>query len=297
VRIDLHCHSTVSDGTDSPAQLVATAAANGLDVVAITDHDTTAGWQEAEDALPPGLTLVRGAEFSAMSPDGHGGYCLVHLLAYLFDPESPAIVAEHARLRADRRRRVRIIAERLADAGLPIDPPKFMETLPEHGTVGRPHIAQALVKVGLVSTVDEAFAKYLNTIPGPAGREPANIHRERIVRKDTLIHDAIDMVTQAGGVTVLAHSFAHQRGPTITGGVIADLAQHGLTGLEIDHPDHGPEERRQLTHLARDLGLLVTGSSDYHGTNKTVRIGQETTDPDMFETLIGKATGVSVVTG
>ncbi|TWE23857.1 hypothetical protein FHX69_5159 [Prauserella muralis] len=283
VRIDLHTHSTVSDGTDSPAELVATAAAAGLDVVALTDHDTTAGWQPAIQALRPGLRLVPGAELSCESVDARGRRVSVHLLAYLFDPTAPPIVAEQQRLRGERRRRLRVMAARMAEDGLPVDPDEILGLLHPDAPAGRPHLAQALVRAGLVSTVDEAFADYLGSRRG-----------YYVPRRDTPVEEAIDMIGAAGGVTVLAHPFAESRGPIVTPEVIAALAERGLSGVEVDHPNHDAATRAELRGLAKELDLVCTGSSDYHGTNKTIEIGQETTDPDQFEALAERATGAAV---
>jgi predicted metal-dependent phosphoesterase TrpH len=286
VLIDLHAHSSCSDGTDTPAELMAAAAAAGLDVVAITDHDTTAGWAEAAEAVRPGMRLVPGAELSCESPDGLGGTVTVHLLAYLFDPESSALRTEQSRLRAERRMRLRRMAERMAADGFPVDPDDVMDRLPADSPGGRPHLARALVRGGVVQTVDEAFAKYLGT--GSSYHVP---------RTDTPVRTAIGMIADAGGVTVLAHPFARRRGPIVTASVIADLADLGLAGVEIDHPDHDQPTRERLRALAADLSLVVTGSSDYHGTNKVVRLGQETTAPEMLDALVDKASGAQVVVG
>ncbi|WP_211225485.1 PHP domain-containing protein [Amycolatopsis nigrescens] len=285
MRIDLHAHSTASDGTDSPAELVAAAAGAGLDVVALTDHDTTAGWGPATDALPPGLTLVPGAELSCVA-DEQGRGISVHLLAYLFDPASAAIVAEQQRLRSERRARLRTMAMRMAADGLPVDPDEIFALLPEDAPAGRPHLAQALVRAGLVKTVDEAFAEYLSNGRG-----------YYVARQDTPVETAIEMITAAGGVTVLAHPYAYSRGWTVSAETIAKMAGHGLTGIEVDHPTHDPAARTELRGLASELGLLRTGSSDYHGTNKTIGLGDETTDPEEFEALAGKASGANVRVG
>ncbi|WAL64852.1 PHP domain-containing protein [Amycolatopsis cynarae] len=286
MRIDLHTHSLVSDGTDTPAELVHTAARAGLDVVALTDHDTTAGWAAATEALPPGLTLVPGAELSCVSEhDGERGIS-VHLLAYLFDPDSPAIIEEQRRLRDARRRRLRAIAARMADDGLPVDPEEILGLLPPDSPAGRPHLAQALVRAGLVSTVDQAFAEYLG-----------NGHGYLVPRQDTPVGDAIRMIAAAGGVTVFAHPFARSRGRVVSADTIAELAEQGLTGLEVDHPNHDERTRAELRGLARELDLVQTGSSDYHGTNKTTPIGAETTDPEAFEALVAKASGAQLAVG
>jgi 3',5'-nucleoside bisphosphate phosphatase len=286
VRIDLHTHSNASDGTDTPAELVANAAAAGLDVVAITDHDTTSGWAEALAALPAGLRLVRGAELSCLSPDGRGGYCSVHLLAYLFDPVAEAVAADQARVRAERRNRLATIAGRMAADGLPVSADDLLAGLPADSTAGRPHIAQALVRAGVVSTVDEAFERYLN-----------DRGRYYVASSRTPVESSIEMINSAGGVTVLAHAFAHHRGTTVTAEVIKDLAGVGLAGVEVDHPDHDPDDRRQLRDLADELSLITTGSSDYHGSNKVIRLGDETTSPEMLDAIVERASGVEVVTG
>ncbi|TCP49282.1 hypothetical protein EV191_109104 [Tamaricihabitans halophyticus] len=284
--IDLHTHSTASDGTDSPGELMHAAVRAGLDAIALTDHDTTAGWAAAQAALPPGLRLIPGAELSCVSADGRGGSCSVHLLAYLFDPAAPALVAEQRRLRRERRERLHAMAERMAADGLPIDADQLLAELPPDAPAGRPHLARALVRAGLVADVDEAFASYL------AGGRPYYVRRT-----DTPVYTAIEMIREAGGVTVLAHAFAHGRGPTVTAEVIAELAEAGLGGLEVDHPNHDVVAREQLRDLADKLGLLVTGSSDYHGENKTIALGQETTDPEMLAALVDQANGSRVLVG
>lgn len=286
MRIDLHAHSTASDGTDSPAELVAAAAAAGLDVVALTDHDTTSGWSAAVEALPRGMRLIRGAEFSCIAPDGRGGQLSLHLLGYLFDPDSPAIAEEQTRLREERRRRLRVMAERMAADGYRVDPDTLLSDLSPDAPAGRPHLARWLVSAGVVSSVDEAFERFLAS----GGRYYAG-------RADTDVHTAVRMVREAGGVPVLAHPYARSRGPVVTEDLIAELAEQGLAGLEADHPDHTEPDRTRLRGLATELDLLVTGSSDYHGVNKTVRLGQETTGGGVCERIEALAGGVGVVTG
>lgn len=286
-RIDLHAHSTASDGTDSPAGLVAAAAAAGVDVLAITDHDTTAGWAAAAAALPPGMRLVRGAEFSCVSPTGRGDRDVaVHLLGYQFDPQHPAIVAEQARLRAERVDRLRRMTEKMAADGYPVDGAAVLAQLPEGASAGRPHLAQALVAAGVVASVNEAFATLLY-----------NGSPYYVPKTDTPVRAAIDMVRAAGGVAVFAHPLARRRGRVVEPAVIAELAEAGLGGVEVDHPDHTPEDRALLRRLAADTGLVTTGSSDYHGTNKTTPIALETTAPEALEQLLDAATGVEVLTG
>jgi 3',5'-nucleoside bisphosphate phosphatase len=286
-RIDLHTHSTASDGTDRPAELVAVAAAAGVDVLAITDHDTTAGWAEAAAALPSGMRLLRGAEFSCVSPTGRGDRPVaVHLLGYQFDPEHPAIVAEQARLRAERVQRLRRMTEKMAADGYPVDPDTVFALLPQGASAGRPHLARALVAAGVVGSVNDAFATLLY-----------NGSPYFVPKTDTPVRTAIDMVRSAGGFAVFAHPLARKRGRVVEPSVIAELATAGLAGVEVDHPDHSPEDRALLRRLAADTGLVATGSSDYHGTNKTTPIAHETTAPEALEELLDTTTGVEVLTG
>ncbi|MEU4319972.1 PHP domain-containing protein [Nocardia fluminea] len=282
MRIDLHTHSTASDGTDTPAELVRHAAAAGLDVVAITDHDTTGGWAEAEAARPAGLTLVRGMEMSCTGM-GEDGYPVpVHLLAYLFDPADRGFAEERERLRGERVARVRAMAEKMAADGLPIDPVAVMASAGP--AVGRPHLAQALVAAGVVESVNAAFVDLLAP-HGPYYAEKA----------DTPLTRAVQLIAAAGGVSVIAHARARTRGRLLALDDIRELAGLGLGGLEIDHPDHSEADRLVLTELSRELGLVRTGSSDYHGTNKTIEIGACGTDPDQYEALIDKASGTPVI--
>ncbi|GAA5042223.1 PHP domain-containing protein [Nocardia callitridis] len=282
MRIDLHTHSTASDGTDTPAELVVNAAAAGLDVVAITDHDTTAGWAPAVEALPAGLTLVRGMEMSCIGLGEDGYPVSVHLLAYLFDPTDRSFADERERLRAERVDRLRAMAQRMAADGLPIDPEAVLASAGP--SAGRPHLARALVAAGVVSSVDAAFTDLL-----------AARGRYYVEKADTPLRRAVSMIAEAGGVSVLAHTKARKRGRLLAESDIRELAELGLGGLEIAHPDHSAPDREALAGLAAELGLLRTGSSDYHGANKTIELGEFTTDPAQFEELVGKATGVPVV--
>src|SRR3954449_4696510 len=279
MRIDLHTHSSVSDGTDSPAALLAAARDAGLDVVALTDHDTTDGWALAEGARPAGMTVVPGMELSCRwFPDGDRPIS-VHLLAYLFDPEHPGLMSERTRLRQERLGRGEKIATALAAAGYPVSWDRIVEAS-EGGGVGRPHIARALVEAGVVGSVDEAFATLLH---------PRSAHY--VAKADTDVRVGIALVRAAGGVPVFAHGLATKRGRVVGDDAIAAMVQAGLLGLEVDHPDHAPPERSHLRGLADDLGLIVTGSSDYHGTNKQTPIGACTTDPDQLEALLAAGTG------
>ncbi|MFJ5923273.1 PHP domain-containing protein [Kitasatospora sp. NPDC092948] len=281
MRIDLHAHSNASDGTDSPAELVANAVAAGLDVVALTDHDTVAGHPGAAAALAgTGLTLVPGAELSCQV----GGISM-HLLAYLFDPAEPAFAAERELVRTDRFRRARAIVERCRELGAPISWEQ-VQRIAGDGSVGRPHIASALVEAGVVASVSDAFTpEWL-----------ANEGRADVRKHETDPALAVRLVREAGGVPVFAHPGAVKRGRTVSDQVIADLAAAGLAGLEVDHIDHDEPTRSRLRGLARELGLLVTGSSDYHGSRKTVRLGECTTDPAVYEALVAQATGAKPIT-
>ncbi|MEV6069543.1 PHP domain-containing protein [Nocardia sp. NPDC052001] len=283
MRIDLHTHSNASDGTDTPAELIRNAAAAGLDVVALTDHDTTAGWAEAVDALPPGLTLVRGMEMSCVGRGEDGWPVAVHLLAYLFDPADDVFAQERERLRGERIIRLRAMAEQMAADGLPVDPDAVMASAGP--SAGRPHLARALVEAGVVPTVDAAFQDLL-----------ASDGRYYVEKADTPLQRAVEMVQAAGGVSVVAHARARKRGRLLALDHIRELTALGLGGLELDHPDHSAADREVLAGLAAELGLLTTGSSDYHGRNKTIRLGEFTTDPAQFEELVGKASGVPVIT-
>jgi hypothetical protein len=274
MRIDLHTHSTASDGTDSPTELVAAAAAAGLDVLAITDHDTTGGWRAASAALPDGLTLVRGTEFSCVHHEPDGRRISLHLLGYLYDPDDPELRAERARVRESRLRRGREMVERMAADGIPISWPQ-VQAIAGDGPVGRPHLGRALVQSGVVPDVDTAFRELLSSRQG------------YYVRKlDTDVFDAIRLVLGAGGIPVFAHPLARRRGPVVTEETITALARAGLAGLEVDHPDHDPDDRAQAAALAADLGLVATGSSDYHGTNKLTPLAARTTMPEMYEALV-----------
>lgn len=287
--IDLHTHSTASDGTDSPAALVIAAARAGLDVVAITDHDTTGGWDEAAAALPRGMRLVRGAEFSCVSGSGRDGErdLPVHLLGYLFDPAHPAIAAEQSRLREERRLRLVGMTELMAADGHPVDVATVFAHLPDGASAGRPHLARALVAAGVVESVDAAFATLLHS--GSPYYVP---------KADTPVRAAIEMVRAAGGVSVFAHPLARRRGRVVEPSVIAELAAAGLGGVEVEHPDHGEPDRALLRGLAADLDLVTTGSSDYHGTNKTTPIAAETTTGDALDELVVRAVGgIEVLTG
>jgi predicted metal-dependent phosphoesterase TrpH len=284
VLIDLHAHSTASDGTDTPAELMQAAVAAGLDVVAITDHDNTMGWAPALAARPSGLTVIRGAEFSTSVPLGERRVS-VHLLGYLFDPAHRAIVQEQARLREERLHRGLAIVDRMVTAGVPITADRVLQ-IADGAPVGRPHIGRALVEAGVVESVDQAFAMHLS------GRGPYYVPKA-----DTDLPTAIGMITAAGGVSVIAHPRGRGERRVLTGDYLAELTRLGLGGLEVDHPDHDAAARAELRSIADDLDLLTTGSSDYHGTNKVLRLGQESTDPETLTRIIGASNGITEPVG
>jgi hypothetical protein len=281
MRIDLHTHSTASDGTLTPAELVRAAAAAGLDVVALTDHDTTAGWAPATEALPEGITLVRGAELSCRWYGGvERGYdppIALHLLAYLFDPADPALTGELTRMRKARERRAEHIVDMLRADGVNLTWDE-VRTHADGASVGRPHIAQALIRRGLVANTTEAFA------PQWLGE------RYRLPKEDIDVFTALRLVRAAGGVVVFAHPRATRRGRVVPADLIVEMAAAGLNGLEADHEDHNPEQQAEVRGLAADLDLVVTGSSDFHGAHKTVKLGAYTTAPEAYERLIAQAT-------
>ena len=279
MRIDLHAHSTASDGTDAPPVVMARAREAGLDVVALTDHDTVAGHEAAAAALPEGLTLVPGAELSCVWE----GISL-HLLAYLFDAAYEPLAHEVELLRTDRDRRAREMVARLRGLGADVSYDRVL-TLAEGGAVGRPHVARAMVEAGVVADVSAAFT---DEWIGSRGRA--------YVDKYALdpAH-AIELVRQAGGVTVFAHPLAAKRGRVLPDEAVDALAAAGLDGIEVDHPDHDADIRAVLRDRAAALGLLTTGSSDDHGSLTGRRLGCETTDPAVYAALRERATGASPV--
>lgn len=284
MRIDLHAHSNASDGTDSPTQLVENAYAAGLDVVALTDHDTVDGWQEAAaavDGLPGSrpFALVPGIELSCVV-----GHVSLHLLGYLFDPAHVELAGEIDLLRTDRVRRARAMVDRLVELGAPVSWEQVL-TIAGDAAVGRPHVARALVESGVVADVPSAFAPDWIGSDGRAYVEKYSLAPER----------AIALVKAAGGVTVFAHPAASARGRIVDESSIARFAAAGLDGIEIDHPDHDEPTRARLRVVASELGLLATGSSDYHGFVKQTPIGAESTDPDVFDELVARARGAAVV--
>jgi len=275
MRIDLHTHSAVSDGTDTPAELVANAKAAGLDVVALTDHDTTGGWKEAADAARAlgGIEVVPGAEISCK----HGEIPL-HMLAYLFDPDEPQFAQEREWLRDDRVRRAKEIVDRCRALGAGITWEQVVR-IADGAVVGRPHVASALVEAGVVPDIDAAFTPEWLADGGRAFVDKYALDPFRAIR----------LIRAAGGVPVFAHPAATLRGLVVSESDIADFAEAGLFGIEVDHADHDAEARAALRVVADKLGLVATGSSDYHGARKAVLLGAETTAPEVFEAIVAAA--------
>ena len=281
-RYDLHTHSTESDGTQPPRDVVRAAARAGLDGLALTDHDTASGWAEAaETALAEGITLVPGMEMSCMAADGTS----VHLLSYLHDPEDPALLAELGAARSARRTRAREMAERLAE-DYPITWELVQEHAAEGASIGRPHLADALVSLGVVPDRSAAFASILT------GRSKYYVPHHA---PDPV--EAVRLVRAAGGVPVFAHPRARMRGRIVGLEVIEAMIDAGLAGLEADHRDNPEEDRTWLRTLAARHGLFVTGSSDYHGAGKPNLIGEFTTGAEVLAEIERQGGGAAVVRG
>jgi 3',5'-nucleoside bisphosphate phosphatase len=294
MRADLHVHSNASDGTDPPAEVMSRAARAGLDVVALTDHDTTAGLTQAREALPGPLTLVPGMELSARLEDLSRGVAggssprgqhSVHLLAYLFDPGDPELAAETRRIRDDRVLRARAMVDRLVSLGVPITWDD-VAAIAGAAVVGRPHIARAMAASGAIASPEQAFtADWI----ADGGRAYVDRYALDPVR-------ALGLVRAAGGVTVLAHPRA-DRALLVSDEQIASLAAAGLAGVEVVHPDQPEAEQASLFGLSRELGLIATGGSDDHGRLTGHRIGSYTAPPGAYESLLAQATGAQPIRG
>jgi predicted metal-dependent phosphoesterase TrpH len=272
MRIDLHTHSSVSDGTDTPSDLVRKARAAQLDVVALTDHDTFDGLDEAvAEGERQGVPVVRGMELSCSR---HGSS--VHVLAYGADPASPGLATEMALVRDGRLGRLAGVLAKLAALGVPVSEAEVMAQVGNSPSVGRPHIADALIKAGHVRDRQEAFDRFL------ADGGPAHVPRYTIE-----VERGIELVHEAGGLAVIAHPWGRGRERLLPPRVIENLARdRELDGIEVDHQDHDADARRRLRALADSLGLLATGSSDYHGTGKLDHdLGCNTTDPTVFDEI------------
>ena len=279
--IDLHTHTTASDGTDSPFALVNKALSAGITTLAITDHDSTSGWAEAISALRPPLSLVLGAEISTLTSDGIS----VHMLGLLFDGADLEMQTMLAESRDTRLPRMRKMIELLSADGIKITMQDVMAAAPEGATVGRPHLADALVKNGVVNTRDEAFLDLLH-----------NDSKYYVTHAAPTPESAIACIRRAGGVAVIAHPFASRRGETISAESFAGLVKAGLNGIEVNHRDHTADERQRLNEIADELQLVKTGASDYHGNGKLNSLGENLTNPAQWERLESMANQRRVVT-
>ena len=268
--IDLHTHTTCSDGTDTPRELVNAALIHGLTTVAITDHDSVAGWNEAINALRGDLSLVLGAEISCLTEAGIS----VHMLGLLFDGNNKDMARMLEQTRDDRVPRMIKMIELLNLAGIEVTMADVDAAKRTGATLGRPHLADALVARGHIASRDEAFQGLLN-----------NDSEFYVAHMAPTPEIAIAQIRAAGGVAVIAHPFASHRGEILTSDAFASLVAAGLNGIEVDHRDQNLLEREMLRAIAHDLGLVVTGSSDYHGGGKFNLLGENTTDPGEWSRL------------
>ena len=277
--IDLHTHSNASDGTDSPSELIDKAISKGLDLIALTDHDTVGGWDEATAALKnhesnSKLELVLGSEVSCQGEDGTS----IHMLGLLFDPNYAPLISEFEKTRENRVTRMSRIISRLNEAGIEITIEEVNAQKRGDATLGRPHLADALVARGHVASREEAFNIFLH-----------NGSKFYINHYSPSPEVAIRLIKEAGGVAVIAHPLASRSGRKIDLGTLNQLIQAGLDGIEVDHRDHNEMERSELMRLAIEHNLVVTGSSDYHGTGKMNQLAEFTTHPEQWERLEARA--------
>jgi len=278
--IDLHTHTTFSDGTDTPTQLINKALAAGITTIALTDHDSISGWQEATTALRPGICLVPGAEVSCQTLDGIS----VHILGLLFDSSNTELIDTLEKTRENRFGRMEKIIAKINEAGIEISMSEVLEQLSDGATLGRPHLADALIKKGVVASREEAFTQMLHN------------HSKYYVSHYSPTPEAvIKLIKDAGGVSVIAHPMASHRGRTISLDTFGSLIQAGLDGIEVDHRDHSVEEKTQLISLAKESKLVMTGASDYHGNGKLNLLGEYTTEPAQWQKLEERASARRVL--
>ena len=278
--IDIHTHTTCSDGTDRPRDLVNKAIVQGLEVLGISDHDTTSGWEEATQALRGTLKLALGAEISCLTTDGIS----VHMLGMLFDPNHQEMQTVLEETRDGRLPRMRKMIEKMRAEGMDISIEDVENAMPVGATMGRPHLADALVAKKIVKSRDEAFIDLLH-----------NDSRYYVSHAAPTPVEAIALIRRAGGVAVIAHPFASHRGQVLKPDDFADLVAAGLNGIEVDHRDQNPDERAMLRVIARELDLVVTGSSDYHGTGKMNQLAENHTSREQWEKLESQADARRVV--
>ncbi|OJX62275.1 MAG: phosphatase [Micrococcales bacterium 73-13] len=271
--IDLHTHSVVSDGTETPAELVAAALAAGLGTVAITDHDSTAGWAEAIAAAEgTGLTVLPGLELSTQLE-----YASVHVLGYLVDPADADLLAEMSRIRQERLGRAEAMVGRIAK-DYDLSWADVIGRAAPGATIGRPHIADALVAKGILPSREAAFRTILNWRGGyyQPHRAPLPV-------------TGVELIVGAGGVPVIAHPGARGPSSLFDDRKVRDLVAAGLAGLELHHRDNAPDRLPRWRAWADEHDLIVTGSSDYHGAGKPNRLGEHTTDPAQLARILERA--------
>ena len=280
LKIDLHTHTTYSDGTDTPAELINKALAAGISIIGLTDHDSISGWQEATNALRVGISLVPGAEISCQTSDGIS----VHILGLLFDSNNSELMDTLEKTRENRHGRMEKIIARINEAGIDITMNDVLEQLSDGATLGRPHLADALVKKGIVASRDEAFTQMLH-----------NNSKYYVSHYSPTPEAAIKLIKAAGGVSVIAHPMASHRGRTISQETFGSIIEAGLDGIEVDHRDHSPDEKLQLIQLASESNLVMTGASDYHGNGKLNTLGEYTTSPEQWEKLESRSNARRVI--
>ena len=278
--IDLHTHTNCSDGTDSPRELVNKAIVQGLDVLGISDHDTTSGWKEATESLRGSLKLALGAEISCLTDDGLS----VHMLGLLFDPLHEEMQQVLEETRDGRLPRMRKMIEKMRAEGMDISMEDVELAMPKGATMGRPHLADALVAKKIVKSRDEAFIDLLH-----------NESRFYVSHAAPTPVEAIKLIRRAGGVAVIAHPFASHRGQVLKPEDFSELVTAGLNGVEVDHRDQNPDERGMLRNIAHELDLVITGSSDYHGTGKLNSLAENHTHREQWEKLESQANARRVV--
>ena len=278
--IDLHTHTNCSDGTDSPRELVNKAIVQGLEVLGISDHDTTSGWKEATETLRGSLKLALGSEISCLTTDGIS----VHMLGLLFDSEHAEMQQVLEETRDGRLPRMRKMIEKMRAEGMDISMADVEQAMPAGATMGRPHLADALVAKKIVKSRDEAFIDLLH-----------NESRFYVSHAAPTPAEAIALIRRAGGVAVIAHPFASHRGQILKAEDFSELVAAGLNGIEVDHRDQNPEERAMLRSIAKELDLVVTGSSDYHGTGKLNSLAENHTHREQWEKLESQSNARRVV--
>jgi hypothetical protein len=281
LKIDLHTHTTYSDGTDNPSELINKALAAGITIIGLTDHDSISGWQEATNALRSGISLVPGAEISCQTLDGIS----VHILGLLFDSSNSELMNTLKKTRENRHSRMEKIIARINEAGIEITMNDVLAQLSDGATLGRPHLADALVKKGVVASRDEAFTQMLH-----------NNSKYYVSHYSPTPETAIGLIKAAGGVSVIAHPMASHRGRTISLETFGSLIDSGLDGIEVDHRDHSPAEKIELISLASGSNLVMTGASDYHGNGKLNSLAEYTTKPEQWEKLEERANARRVIT-